>query len=274
MRVPRIQRTFDALMSPPPFAAIPEPVALESVAVDTDVGRLWVLASDQVIRPYMEIAGTWEPNESSLLRSLIGPTTRFLDVGANVGYFSALAAQCAPNGSIDAIEPEPDLVSLLRLNLFALAPHATVWSLALGESRAVVALEVESKNPGNTMVDSSSLRASRIAAMVRGDELFAGRTFDVVKVDVQGFEAEVLRGMEGIIRKCRRIAVVAEFFPHALELRGTAPREVLEAYRALGLDRLVSVAGQLERLDDESLLALCARSGPNGFVNLLLQKNG
>jgi FkbM family methyltransferase len=252
---------------------IPPPAVVNAVRVQTDVGELWLPADDRVILPYMKSAGTWEPSEAALLRSLLGPRSRFLDVGANVGYFSALVARCSPEGSIDAVEPEPRNVSLLRFNLWALAPHARIWPLGLGVRRGVVGLRVEAGNAGNTAVDDDAAGATRLAALVRGDELFAGQRFDVIKVDVQGYELDVLQGLEDTIRYSRNLSVVVEFFPESIKERGMSPLEALRLYRSMGFDRVVDVAGKLLRLEDEEILGLCHRSGKDGFVNLLLRKN-
>lgn len=236
------------------------------------MGGLWLPADDRVILPYMRSAGTWEPSEGALLRSLLGPRSRFLDVGANVGYFSALAAKCSPHGTIDSVEPEPRSVSLLRLNLWSLAPHARIWPVGLGVRRGVVALRVEQGNPGNTAVDERPRNATRLAALARGDELFGGQRFDVIKVDVQGYEVDVIEGLEDTLRASRRVCVLAEFFPSAMMDRGLSPIEALRFYRSMGFDRVVDVAGKLQRLDDDEILSLCHRSGRDGFVNLLLRK--
>ncbi|HEX8699179.1 MAG TPA: FkbM family methyltransferase [Myxococcaceae bacterium] len=252
---------------------IPPPAVVNAVRVQTDVGELWLPAEDRVILPYMRSAGTWEPSEGAILRSLLGPRSRFLDVGANVGYFSALAARCSPEGTVDAVEPDPRNVSLLRFNLWALAPHARIWPVGLGARRGVVGLRVEDGNTGNTTVDAGT-GANRLAAMARGDELFAGQRFDVIKVDVQGYECEVIQGLEDTLRYSRNVAVLVEFFPESMKERGMAPTEVLRLYRSMGFDRVVDVAGKLLRLDDEEILGLCHRSGKDGFVNLLLRKAG
>lgn len=236
------------------------------------MGELWLPADDKVILPYMQNAGVWERDEGRLLRKLLRPGAAFLDVGANVGYFSALAAQAAPNGSIDSVEPEPRSLALLRFNLWVLAPHARIWPVALGQHRQVVGLDVEASNPGNTRVDVLSNRTPRLAALIRGDELFEGRRFDVVKIDVQGYERDVVVGLSETIRRSPGISIVTEFFPESLAARGLDPIETLETYRSLGLERVVDVAGQLLRLADDELMSLCATSGRQGFVNLLLRR--
>ena len=245
---------------------------VDAVRVSTDVGYLWLPTSDQVILTYMQSAGTWEEAEGQLLRSLLKPTSRFLDVGANVGYFSALAAKCSPAGTIDAVEPEPRSLALLRFNLWALAPHAKIWPLALGHSRGVAALQVEANNPGNTRVNVDHTLATQLAVTARGDELFDGRTFDVIKIDVQGFETDVISGLQGVLKRSENACMVVEFFPEAIVDRGQQPLDALRLYRSMGLDRVVNLEGKLLRLSEEEILSVCSRSGRAGYVNLVLRK--
>lgn len=225
-----------------------------------------------MLLPYLSSAHCWEPTEVALLRTLFSLTTRFLDVGANVGYFSALAAQCSKFGTIDAVEPDPANVALLRLNLWALAPSATVWPVCLGDSRKVVPFTRNMVNCGDGRVGLGA-RAGTLAAMARGDELFEGRSFDVIKLDVQGYESDVLSGLQQVLKRSSNVRVVLEFFPEAIARRSLDPKDVLKFYSSLGMDRLVELRGKLCRLEDEEILALCAKAGPNGSVNLLL-RNG
>lgn len=243
----------------------------DSRRVETDLGPMWLPADDQVILPYLRNAREWEPEEGRLLLSLLRPGSSFLDVGANIGYFSILSARASPGGSIDAVEPEPRNLALLRLNLWMHAAHAQIWPVALGQHRHVVGLSTETNNPGNTRVEAMVDRTMRLAALVRGDELFEGRRFDVIKIDVQGYERDVVVGLSDTIRRSQGVAIVTEFFPASLTARGMDPMETLDVYRRLKLERVASVGGKLIRLEDEELIALCASSGRQGFVNLLLR---
>jgi FkbM family methyltransferase len=200
------------------------------------------------------------------------PDTRFLDVGANVGYFSVLAAKRCPQGTVDAVEPHATLVAFLRMNLWLHARHASIWPVALGDSDGVVPLDSEPHNYGDTRVAGKKDSGGLLAAMARGDELFEGRSFDVIKVDVQGFEREVLEGMRDLIQRARHLVIVAEFMPRAIQQRGLHPLEVLAGYRRLGLRPVTCIEDRLEAMDDRETLSLCLRSGPEGFVNLLLHK--
>jgi len=230
-------------------------------------------SSDDVMRPYLRDTGTWEADEGKLLASLLRPGCRFLDVGANVGYFTLFAAANCPDASIDAVEPHPLTARVLAFNVWANRIAANVWPLALSDGARSVTLSTTATNLGDTRSsasDASGTVATLVAPAASADELFGGRGFDVVKLDVQGAEWEVVAGMTDTIRRSPGITIVAEFWPTALVERGDDPRQILSRYRRLGLAVVTQVASRLERLDDAEIMRVCQQAGRDGQVNLLL----
>jgi FkbM family methyltransferase len=242
--------------------------------LETDVGTVWMSVEDGVIRPFIHKNGTWEQEEGHLLRSLMRPGCRFLDVGANVGYFSLFAARHAPGGTIDCVEPLPSNLDLLRFNLWANDVDATVWPLALTGGDREVSMSVAPTNFGDARTSGISAEAGDVYDLVvpaaPADELFAGRGFDLIKIDVQGFEIDVLTGMTGVLHRSPGLQVVSEFWPGGLRQRGLDPHDVLRQYRALGFAIRVHVQDRLSELRDDEIVRLCDTGGENGQVNLLL----
>ena len=75
---------------------------------------------DRVITPSMLAYGTWEPVETSLLLDNLRPGDTVIDVGANVGYYTLLAARkVGPRGKVVAFEPDPESFSFLKRNVKA-----------------------------------------------------------------------------------------------------------------------------------------------------------
>lgn len=267
-----VDRTRAALSGGPGAgAAVPPPFGEPAEKVLTAFGDLWLRADDSVMLPMLRSTREWEPDEGRLLTSLVRPGTRFLDVGANVGYFSAMIGLAAPGVEVIAVEPEPTNLALLRLNLWNHVPDAEVWGCALADGARLVSLASAPGNPGDTRSDSAGAHAAMVAPATTGDEVLAGRTVDLVKVDVQGFELEVVRGLARTIARSPRIALVVEFLPSAIRERDLDPAQVLEGYRTLGLDIAAQVAGQLRTPTDRELLGICADAGADGFVNLVLR---
>jgi len=244
----------------------------EFEAVKTDVGRMWISRRDTVMRPYLQHRGCWEQAEGELLRALITPGCRFLDVGANIGYFSLFAARAASGVTIDCVEPHPDSLRALRFNLEYNRVAAEVWPVALHTHRTTMHLTTATTNIGDSRLGGEHGAQSHLVEVVPGDELFGGRGFDVVKIDVQGWELEVVLGLRATIERSPGMAIVAEFWPSGLRERGRDPYEVLDGYRDVGLEVVTQVDRRLGRLDDDEIVAVCDAAGPDGQVNLFLKR--
>jgi FkbM family methyltransferase len=243
--------------------------------IETDVGMLWMQASDEVMRPYLMRRGRWEESTATLLSKLLRRGARLLDIGANVGYFSVFAHRLGRDIQIDAVEPHPVIFSLLQANLWANGVRARVHNTALGDIRRLLPMSSPPMNPGDSRVGvvTPDHRYDLIVPVITADELFARRTFDVVKIDVQGFEPEVVLGMERIVRESPAIVLIVEFFPTPLLERGLDPAEVLERYRRLGFRIAVNDDGGTGTCTGAEVLEHCRSAGPDGQVNLILTRD-
>jgi FkbM family methyltransferase len=241
--------------------------------VATDLGPLWMMTSDEVMRPYMVQRGRWNETTADLLRTLIQPGCRFLDVGANAGYFSIFAHRVEDNVTVDSVEPHPDIHALLAVNLWANSVPARQWKVALGDQRRMLPMSSAPHNPGDTRL--GQLRADErydlVVPVVQGDELFAGRSFDVVKIGVQGFEPEVVLGLQRVVRQSAGIVLVLEFWPAALRDRGLKPEDVVLGYASMGFDIAVHDSWGIGNCAVSEVVAHCDSAGPNGQVNLILR---
>lgn len=244
-------------------------VGEELVCLLTDAGQLWIPSSDGVMRPFLEERGTWEPEEGALLRQFFRPGLRFLDVGANVGYFSLLVAQVCPDAVVHAFEPHPLTSQVLALNAWSSGADITTHALALSDGDRVLALTTAESNLGDTRSRTAG-SGTMLSPAAPLDEILPDAVFDLVKIDVQGFETEVVAGMSGMLSRSPSVVVVAEFWPGALRERGLDPVAVLGSYRDLGLDVRVHVGDDLSVQKPFEVVRTCDQAGPNGQVNLVL----
>jgi FkbM family methyltransferase len=252
----------------------PEP---ESTVVDGPGFRIRVLAGDWAIGRAIALTGTYEHEVTEALQAILRPGSVFLDVGANYGWHSLLAAGIAgPEGRVVSVEPNPQNAGLLRRsaeeNGFS---NLEVVVAAAAEEDGVGALETDGSNgriisvaPGLT----ETVACSYVVPLRRLDGIVAasgGPRVDVVKIDVEGFEVAALRGAAGLIERDRP-TIVSEFFPKALRgTGGVAPETYLQALRALGYH--LSVIGRSPtgaELSDEDILAPL---GPEDHVDLLAE---
>jgi FkbM family methyltransferase len=237
--------------------------------IDSEVGSLWFRADDDVMRPAVRATGVWESAETRLLSRLLHPGSRFLDVGAHIGWFSVVAHRAALGVKIEAVEPDQFTARLCELNLYQAGADATVHTCALGHERDALGFVVAEHNPGDSRVGLERV-VSSVVPVIPADELFRDHSFDVIKVDVQGFEAEVLLGMQRIIRRSSGLRLLMEFFPRAIFEGGTRPADVLNRYRSQGFGIQALVGDHLLEPSNDEILALCADAGPEGFLTLLL----
>ncbi len=267
-RAAALTKTERPDLLPPPLVGGP----FEEIA--TDIGPLWMLTGDEVMRPYLLRRRTWEESTGHLLERLLRPGARFLDVGANVGYFSLFAHRLDRHVQIDAVEPHPVNCRLLRANLWANGVSARIHNTALGDRRSMLPMSSPPMNPGDSRVGTRTPddRYDLVVPVVPADELFTRRSFDVVKIDVQGYEPEVILGMERIIRTSPAIVLVVEFWPKPLIERGLDPSEVLDRYRQLGFHIAVNDDWGTGSCGAEDVLAHCDSAGPEGQVNLILRR--
>jgi FkbM family methyltransferase len=173
--------------------------------------------------------GVTDPLEQELLERTVSAGTVFYDIGANVGFFTLLAARrVGAGGHVVAFEPLAENVATLQRNLALNGfEHATVVAAAVGDVERKAALQLGEQPMWGQIVDQPSGPAVEVDMVVIDQMVAAGSipAPDYVKVDVEGGEVGVLEGMRATIERSR---------PSILcEVHGTAAR-VLPLLRDLG----------------------------------------
>jgi FkbM family methyltransferase len=247
---------------------------VESELVRTDVGDMWFPMLDKVMRDHIRSAGAWEPDIGRVLKDAMpeGHGRVFLDIGANVGYFSRFIAQQFPEATVHAFEPHPLTYKVLRMNTWQVGSRICTWPVALSDARGTVALATAANNLGDTkgIRPKDRLVASVVAPAISLDELLGDLHVDLVKIDVQGAELAVLHGMRQIIAKSPTIRIVMEFSPGLLQADGIDPGAALAGLRAMGFELDLIRPDALYAATDGEILDFCHSAGPTGQANLLL----
>ena len=195
--------------------------------VATVGGRMLVDTADLIGR-VLAVSGEWEPHITEVFKHQLHPGDVCIDVGAHIGYYTLVASSIVgTRGHVHAIEPSPSrhrrLVENLRRNN---VENVTAWNVAAGQARgSSILYERRADNTGSSslsprVLDSSPPSSGDYTAVevpvARIDETVPGEVFErvrVVKVDVEGHEAEVLRGLEGILARRTPLAVFVEISP-------------------------------------------------------------
>lgn len=190
------------------------------------------------------VFGFWERDLSEWLRSSLRPGDTFLDVGANIGYFSLLAARAVgPTGRVIAFEPVPSVADRLEANLRRNGlDNVEVVRTVVSDVPGLV--EVFRGPPGNSGESSThagvGFTSEGRVDSTRLDDLHHQLGIDpaairAIKIDVEGDEDRVLRGGMHLLDELHPGAsVVAEVSPSRLRERGTTATELLESVTGLG----------------------------------------
>jgi FkbM family methyltransferase len=212
--------------------------------VSTPGGRVYVDEGDRgSVTKALLARGRYEKNWTAWMQSTVRPGMHALDIGANVGYYTALLATLVGReGSVVACEPDPHNCSLLRRTLaengFA---HVRLVEAAVSRSVGRATLYQDAAwhgvhslarencvNPGESRVE---------VATVTIDALLADGPprFDFVKIDAQGAEADILAGATSLLTQ-PHATIVMEVWPRGLEALGGSLAGVTAPLRRSGFD--------------------------------------
>lgn len=178
---------------------------------------------------WSKMAGTWvsigyHEEELVFLRETIAPEDLFVDVGANIGVYSMVAA--ARGARVVAFEPFPQAreAFLENVTLNGCADRVTVHPCALSDERSTMTLTTDLESSNHLVVGAGSgLTVDvRLLDEVLSNDALSGRRVAIVKVDAEGFDANVLRGARRILTE-QKPCVIVEVWAGGREVR-----EILE----------------------------------------------
>lgn len=170
------------------------------------------------------------------MRRFLRPGDVFVDVGANIGYLSAVAAGLVgPRGQVHAFEPVPAYFDRLG-RLAALNPEYRIAanSCAVGETPGVTTMYVAREPGQSTLVRSYKVEPEILATIdvpvMRLDSYLEHNQIEdvaLIKIDAEGFELPILRGLQNYFEKSsHRPAIICEIAPRAYPLMGRSVGEL------------------------------------------------
>lgn len=249
-------------------------------------------SGDKHISHRIATEGLWEPLETEIVRRLLTGSRQqpplFVDCGANLGWYSVVAA--ALGAEVVACEPLPANADLLRANVERneLGDLVEVHEVALGDREGTASLRLSTDNQGDHRIDPDALgttpssRASVTVPITRLDTVLDGRRPDLVKLDTQGSEVAILRGGRSAWEPrddAPDAALIIELWPYGLRTTGSHEDELLDligpmidvTHRCFEIREWSQSLVALTRSD---LVAMVSTGGfsaeMKGFTNLLL----
>lgn len=241
---------------------------------------------DQMISAKLRQDKCWEEYETELTLQHLKAGETFVDVGANIGYYTLVAARCVgEQGRVIAYEPDPLNYELLTTNVAMNdLPQVQLFPYALYDQNTTGQLFLSDDNFGDHRIYAAAEnRQSRHITLVHGAEHLSQHIerIDFLKIDTQGAEFFVVNGLQKLIMQNRaHLRMILEFCPYGIRSSGANGEDLLKL-----LDSFVM---QYHIIDHQQQCLIPAQSHhlatwindmanePNneGFINLLMTPLG
>lgn len=211
--------------------------------VRTKFGARFEINTQDLIQRYIYLFGMWEPHLTHWLQRRLRPGDTFIDVGANIGYDSILASRLVGGaGQVVAIEASPEFHRrvIRQSELNGMGNVRAVNAAVADKEKRLTFVLASSHNMGaNSIVpydgpaeSTFDIDAHPLPALLSAAELASAR---VIKIDVEGAEGAVIRGLAPALDLLRPDAeIVVEVTPERMAKIGDSIGELLETMEKQG----------------------------------------
>jgi FkbM family methyltransferase len=273
-------------------ARLPSKIALP-------VERLWLRALPTLTRDYLCVSvhgfrlygsqqhqrllywllkGSYERFTRKLFQRALAPGMRVLDLGANIGFYTLLAADTVGStGRVYAFECDPDNARFLHHNVMlnGLSDVVSVVPKAAASHSGVMRFFSDTENSlkSSLVIEGSRAHTIDVECIPVDEVIEPQEKIDVVKVDVEGVEIDAIRGMERTLSRMEKLVMFVECCPYALSAAGGSVAELLEELDRHGFQVRVIDESQKSLTADRSELFAAERSDSKTYyVNLYCTK--
>lgn len=224
--------------------------------------RMRVDSLDQSVSRAVYFNGIFEAAEIAYIRRIVRPGMNVVDVGANVGVHTLTLADCVgPRGIVHAFEPTKAFDRLrenVRLNGFESRSRLNqcavgAWDGTIRLSRCKPGYEAYTSYGMPVRADYATGKSFEVPtrSLDLYAEEFGVRVLDFVKIDVEGFEPEILRGAARLLEARRIRSLMFEINETCLCNCGFSARQLITPLLAMGFQlRLLGRDGGLQRCPD------------------------
>lgn len=176
------------------------------------------------------------------LLATIRPGDAVYDIGSNFGAYTILLARAVgPTGTVVAFEPEDQSYDHLQDNLkLNSLENVRSFRLALGDHQGQAKLFVGHTGSSSLVRPTQAGQADTAVKVIEGDRLAAEENLPlprVVKIDVEGFEGAVIKGLEHTLVQPGCEMVCCEVHPQLMP-EGQKPEDILDLLRSFGFHRI------------------------------------
>ena len=225
--------------------------------------------------------GTYEELESKIMEEKIEMGNIVVDVGANIGLHTLNMARIVGNtGQVFAFEPDPSNFEILKKNVkINNYKNIILEQKAVGDKHGRTTL-YQSDHPGKHRIfpQTEQAKSQVQVELTNLDNYFDSDMIDkinFIKIDVEGLEFSVLKGMKNILKNSKKIKILFEFMPENTMEVGFTPIELLN-YLTSNNFKLYCMDDKTKKLlyvsNNEEIVKLCSTTDNTISRNLFCEK--
>lgn len=269
---------YTVLLKPPPLRRAANTTIKMLLPETVKVGNamLYVNPNDPVVSGALTFR-VYERDEIAVFRSFLGPNMTLIDVGANIGLYTALAlAEPRFSGRLIALEPDAESRAYLHRAIAANARpdgrvRVVVSDAAASDESGEAVLYRNVENRGDSRIYSApALTEGAVVPTTTLDELAEREgieSVELLKIDVQGAEAKVVAGAAELLARSRDAVLMTEFWPDGLARCGSSAAAYIAMLGELGFALHELRGRRFVPLVDPK--ALIARTHGRRYTNLI-----
>ncbi len=212
----------------------------------------------------------WEKMETKIIQDYIKDGMVVVDIGANIGYYSLLAARrVGKTGKVYAFEPALEnytmLVKSIELNGYK---NVIPVQKAVSNKNGVAKLFLGDQDPTMfRLLNSKDEKDTIEVSVVTLDSFFRDKGYkvDLIKMDIEGAELFALEGMQRILNENKELVIFSEFNPHLLKLLGVRPEDYLNKLVENGF-RIYEIDEQNQAVNDADFSLITQEYNDDGTI--------
>lgn len=198
---------------------------------------------DEFLRYYAE--RNYEPVTEQYFSRALNPGMIVADVGAHIGFYTLIAAsRVGDRGVVHAFEPCEESMAILKANVSRnyFDWRVNFYQQAVGKNAGRRQFNITGSSDSNGFYPhplTHTIRTIEVDQVALDDVILT--RLDAVKIDAEGAELEILKGMQHILESGDPSVLCVEWFPAGMRAAGLDPAELPALIRSLGFRNIVAL---------------------------------
>jgi len=234
--------------------------------------NMYVNMADKGLTPALVTMGVYEPTETKLFKKIVKEGMVVLDLGANIGYYTLIAARIVGGkGKVYAFEPESDNYKLLLKNIEVNGFNNVIpIQKAATNNNGKIDFFKNNVNFGSHSICNLENTEKTTVDTVKIDD-FLNEKVDVIKMDIEGGEFLALEGMKKVIEKSKEVTLFTEFNPTLIKNTNKDPNEFIAILKRAGFE-IFFINTETEELEGLNMAKIFEKHKSGMTINLLCKK--